>query len=205
MLTLLVVDDHPVFLDVLAQALAAEPDVKIVATACDAAAAVTAWRRHRPAVTLIDLRVLGLDGLRTLRQIRSLDPEARVLVFTSAERRRESAAAIEAGAAACITKAMRYDDLVAAIRKVHGKRRPSGRATAAAPHRDGEAGGELTRRELEVLLLLRDGLSQEQISRRLAIADRTVRVHVVAIKEKLSAASTVQCVAKAYEMGILRP
>jgi DNA-binding NarL/FixJ family response regulator len=54
-LTLLVVDDHPVFLEVLAQALAAERDVKIVATACDATTAVAAWRRHRPAVTLIDL------------------------------------------------------------------------------------------------------------------------------------------------------
>lgn len=204
MLTMLVVDDHPVFLDVLTQALEAEPDVKIVATACDSTAAVAAWRLHRPAVTLIDLRVIGDDGLRTLRQIRSLDAAARVLVFTSANQRHEMAAALEAGAAGCITKGMRYEDLLAAIRKVHAQGRLPAPAAAAA-HPDGKAEQELTGRELEVLLLLRDGLSQEQISRRLAIADRTVRVHILAIKEKLAAASTVQCVAKAYELGILRP
>jgi DNA-binding NarL/FixJ family response regulator len=99
---------------------------------------------------------------------------------------------------------MRYDDLLAAIRRVHAQGRLSGPASAAA-HPNGEAGRELTSRELEVLLLLRDGLSQDQISRRLAIADRTVRVHILALKEKLDAASTVQCVAKAYELGILRP
>jgi len=203
-LTLLVVDDHPVFLDVLARALLAERDVKLVATACDAMTAVAAWRRHRPAVTLIDLRVLGADGIRLLRQIRSLDAAARVLVFASVEQRHDMAAALEAGAAGCITKAMRYDDLLAAIRKVHAQGRLSGSAMTVA-HPDDEAGRELTSRELEVLLLLRAGLSQEQISRRLAIADRTVRVHVFALKEKLGAASTVQCVAKAYEMGILRP
>jgi len=203
-LTLLVVDDHPVFLDVLAQALAAERDVKIVATACDATTAVAAWRRHRPAVTLIDLRMLGADGIRLLRQIRSLDAAARVLVFTSVDQRHDMAAALEAGASGCITKAMRYDDLLTVIRKVHAQGRLPG-PTIAAGHPKGEAGRELTSRELEVLLLLRDGLSQDQISRRLAIADRTVRVHILAIKEKLDAASTVQCVAKAYELGILRP
>lgn len=72
-------------------------------------------------------------------------------------------------------------------------------------HRDHEAGRELTSRELDVLLMLRDGLSQEQISRRLAIAARTVRVHILTLKEKLGASSTVQCMAKAYDLGILRP
>jgi len=202
-LTLLVVDDHPVFLDVLAQALEAEPDLKIVARASTAEAAVAARRRHRPAVTLIDLRIPGVDGIRMLRQIRALDAEARVLVFTAADSRHDTPAALEAGADGCITKSMRYEDLLAEIRHVHaqGRRAP---LAVAAPGRNGKPGLELTSRELEVLALLRDGLSQDQISRRLAIADRTVRVHVGALKEKLAAASTVQCVAKAYELGILR-
>jgi len=210
-LTLLVVADYTVFLDLLAQALGAEPDIKIVATACDATSAGAAWRRHRPAVTLIDLRVLGGDGLGTLQQIRSLDASARVLVFTSADQRRDTAAAIKAGATGCISQVMHYEDMLAAIRKAHGEGRRAGRAATAA-HPDGEAGRadgepgrELTSRELEVLLLLRDGLSQDQISRRLAIADRTVRVHILSLKDKLAAASTVQCVAKAYELRILRP
>jgi DNA-binding NarL/FixJ family response regulator len=199
-LTLLVIDDHPVFLDVLAQALEAEPDVKIVATASDAMAALAAWRRYRPAVTLIDLRVPGIDGIRMLRQIRSLDAEARMLVFTSTDEPRDMSAALEAGAAGCITKSMRYDDLLAEIRKVYAR----GRGSVAVSGRNGKPGLELTGREMEVLVLLRDGLSQDQISRRLAIADRTVRVHVCALREKLAAASTVQCVARAYELGILR-
>jgi DNA-binding NarL/FixJ family response regulator len=202
-LTLLVVDVHPVFLDVLAQAIEAEPDLKIVASASNAEAAVAAWRRHRPAVTLIDLRIPGVDGIRMLRQIRSLDAEAGVLVFTSADSRRDIAATLEAGADGCITKSMRYHDLLAAIRKVHVQGRGTARAVAVPGH-NGKPRLELTSREVEVLVLLRDGFSQDQISRRLAIADRTVRVHVGALKEKLAAASTVQCVAKAYELGILR-
>lgn len=198
-LTLLVVDVHPVFCHVLAQALEAEPDVKIVATASDATAAVAAWRRHRPAVTLIDLRIPGDDGIRMLRRIRALDAEARVLVFTSADKPRDISAALEAGASGCITKSMRYDDLLTVIRKVYARGRG-----AIAPGRNGKPGRELTNREFEVLVMLRDGFSQDQISRRLAIADRTVRVHVGALKKKLAASSTVQCVAKAYELGILR-
>lgn len=201
-LTLLVVDDHLIFLDVLAQALAAEPDMKIVATAGDGAAALAAWRRHRPALTLIDLRILGHDGIRTVREIRSLDAAARVLVFTSADHRPDAAAAREAGAAGCLTKAMRYHDLVVAIRALHAN--GSLPRPAAMPHRDGPPGPGLSSRELEVLFLLRDGLSQEEIAHRLAIADRTVRVHIGTLKEKLAAASMAQCVAKAYDLGILR-
>jgi DNA-binding NarL/FixJ family response regulator len=201
-LTLWVVDDHLIFLDVLARALAAEPDMKIVATAGDGTAALAAWQRHRPALTLIDLRMLGMDGIRTLQQIRSLNAAARMLVFTTADHRHDAVAAIEAGAAGCLTKAMRYHDLLAAIRAVHAHGHLPW--PAAVPRHNGPPGPGLSSREFEVLALLRDGLSQEEISQRLAIADRTVRVHIGTLKEKLAAASMAQCVARAYDLGILR-
>jgi two-component system NarL family response regulator len=198
---LLVVDDHPVFLDVLAQALEAEADFQLVATATGGDAGVSAWREHRPDITLMDVRMLGGDGITAIRRIRELDPAARVLMLTSSEHGQDALAAMQAGAAGYVSKSGGYDDLLAAIRAAHAGGRPISdnvrlRLTAAANDR------RLSDRELEVLKFLRDGCTHDEIAARLAIADRTVRAHVGAIKEKLAAASAAQCVSRAYELGI---
>lgn len=198
---LLVVDDHPVFLDVLAQALEAEADFQLVATATGGDAGVAAWREHRPDITLMDVRMLGGDGITAIRRIREIDPAARVLMLTSSEHGQDALAAMQAGAAGYVSKSGGYDDLLAAIRAVHAGGRPISdnvrlRLAAAANDR------RLSDRELEVLRLLRDGCTHDEIAARLAIADRTVRAHVGAIKEKLAAASAAQCVSRAYELGI---
>jgi two-component system NarL family response regulator len=198
---LLVVDDHPVFLDVLAQALEAEADFQLVATATGGDAGVSAWREHRPDITLMDVRMLGGDGINAIRRIRALDPAARVLMLTSSEHGQDALAAMQAGAAGYVSKSGGYDDLLAAIRAVHAGARPISdnvrlRLAAAANDR------RLSDRELEVLTLLRDGCTHDEIAARLSIADRTVRAHVGAIKEKLAASSAAQCVSRAYELGI---
>jgi len=200
---LLVVDDHPVFLDVLAQALEAEPDFHLVATATGGGAGVAAWRGHRPDVTLMDVRMLGGDGITAIRRIRELDPAARVLMLTSSEHGQDALAAMQAGAAGYVSKSVGYPDLLAAIREVHAGGRPISdnlqlRLAAAANDR------RLSSRELEVLTLLRDGCSHDEIATRLTIADRTVRAHVGSIKTKLAASSAAQCVSRAYELGLFR-
>jgi two-component system NarL family response regulator len=200
---LVVVDDHPVFLDVLAQALEAEADFQLVATATGGHAGVAAWREHRPDVTLMDVRMLGGDGITAIRRIRDFDPGARVLMLTSSEHGQDALAAMRAGAAGYVSKSVGYPDLLAAIREVHAGGRPISdnlqlRLNAAANDR------RLSDRELEVLTLLRDGCSHDEIAARLVIADRTVRAHVGSIKEKLAASSAAQCVSRAYELGLFR-
>jgi DNA-binding NarL/FixJ family response regulator len=201
---LVLVDDHPVFLEGLAEALARQRDLVVVGQGTDGGEALALWEEQRPDVLLLDLAMSGLHGLAALAQIRRRHPEARVLVLTSSDDGEDAVAALDGGAAGYITKAARYDELVAAIREVHAGGRPIGEAVArrlAARER----GGPLTPREMEVLELLREGLTYAEIGARLGITQRTARAHVVAVKEKLSAANNAQAVARGFERGLLRP
>jgi len=199
---LLIVDDHPVFRESLAHALGAAAGFEVMAQANDGAAAVGLWQRHRPDVTLMDVRLVDVDGVATVRRILATAPAARVLMLTSSEDDRDALEALEAGAAGYITKSVGFLELLEAIREVRAGGRPIGEEVARRLA-SREKGGPLSPREAEVLLLLRDGLSEKEICRRLAIADRTVRAHVAAIKEKLDASSTAHCVTRGFEMGLL--
>ena len=203
LIRLLVVDDHPVFREALAHALEGEAGFEVVAQANDGFAGVEAWRRHRPDVTLLDVSMFGMGGIETLRRIRSIDAAARVLVLTSSEQRSDAAAALDAGAVGYVTKTTGYDDLLAVIRDVHAGGRPI--VDALARLTAGGAENGLSPRELEVLVMLRDGFTHETIAARMAITDRTVRAHLTSLKTKLSAASAAQCVARGYELGLLAP
>lgn len=198
---LLIVDDHPVFREALAHALASVDGFDVVAQANDGESALALWGRHRPDVTLMDVSMIGMNGVATLRRILAVEPTARVLMLTSSEERSDALHSLDAGAAGYVTKSAALADLLAAIRAVHEGGRPIGddvsRRLAAVDR------PQLSPREVEVLQLLREGFSQDQISRRLAIAGRTVRVHVAAIKEKLGAASTAHCITRGFELGIL--
>jgi hypothetical protein len=200
---LLIVDDHPVFRDGLNHTLADEPEFEVVAQAGDGETALAAWHRHRPDVTLMDVSMFGVDGIEAVRRLINTAPAARVLMLTSSEEQADVLAALEAGAAGYITKTVRFEDLLAAIREVHAGGRPLGedlaRRLAAA-----EKGAPLSPREFDVLSHLRDGLSYQEIGRKLSISERTARAHVAAIKEKLDAATAAQCVARGFERGLLR-
>jgi DNA-binding NarL/FixJ family response regulator len=200
---LLIVDDHPVFREGLAHTLADEAEFRVVAQAGDGAAAIAAWQKHRPDVTLMDVSMFGVDGIEAVRRLVAAAPAARILMLTSSEEQADVMAALDAGAAGYITKTVRFDELLAAIREVHAGGRPLGegvaRRLAAA-----EQGGTLSPREFDVLCHLRDGLSYQEIGRKLSISERTARAHVAAIKEKLGAATAAQCVARGFQRGLLR-
>jgi two-component system NarL family response regulator len=199
---LLIVDDHPVFRESLAHALGAAAGFEVMAQANDGATAVGLWLQHRPDVTLMDVRLVDVDGVAAVRRILSTAPAARVLMLSSSEDDRDAFEALEAGASGYITKSVGFLELLEAIREVDAGGRPIGEEVARRLAAR-EKGGPLSPREAEVLLLLRDGLSEKEICRRLAIADRTVRAHVAAIKEKLDASSTAHCVTRGFEMGLL--
>ena len=204
LIRLMIVDDHPLFREGLLHSLSAEREFKVIGQAEDGATAINLWKTLRPDVTVMDVSMYGQGGIETTRRILAVDSTARVLMLTSSEEQQDAIEALEAGAAGYVSKTVRFDELLAAIREVHAGGRPIGEAVArrlAAAHR----GGPLSPRELEVLALLRDGLSYQEVGRSLAMAERTARAHVAAIKEKLAAATAAQCVARGYELGLLRP
>jgi two-component system NarL family response regulator len=203
-IAVLIVDDHPLFREGLAHALATEDGFRIVGEAADGRSALALWTRHRPDVTLVDISMPGLDGISMVRQLRSAHPQARVLMLSSSEDQEDVLAALDAGAAGYVTKGVRYMELKAAIREVHAGGQPLGEAIAkrlAARQQD----SPLTPRETVVLRMLSDGLGHVEIGERLAISERTARAHVAAVREKLGAANAAQAVAKAFARGLLDP
>jgi len=199
---LVLVDDHPVFLEGLAEALARQADLDVVALGTCGDDALQLWSRHRPDVLLLDLAMAGMDGIAVLRRLREAHAEARVLMLTSSDDQEDAISALDAGAAGYVTKEGRYDELVGAIREVHGGGRPIGEAVARRLAARDRA-SPLTPREIEVLGLLSEGLTYGEVGRKLRITERTARAHAVAVKEKLQAANTAHAVARAYQRGIL--
>lgn len=201
-ITVLIVDDHPLFREGLVHAIGTEEGFRIVGEAATGQEALTLWNRHRPDVTLVDVSMPGLDGITLVRKMRSVSPHARVLILTSSEDREDMLAAFDAGAAGYLTKGARYTELKAAIREVHAGGRPVGEAVAkrlASPKPE----APLTPREMAVLRMLSDGLGHIEIAERLDISERTARAHVAAIRDKLGATNAAQAIAKAFSRGIL--
>ena len=197
---ILVIDDHPLFRAGLARTLGEEDGFEIVGQVEDGAAAEAAWVRLAPDVALVDVSMPGIDGIETVRRLTARDPAAKLLMLTSSEDAADVIAALDAGARGYVTKTVRYGDLVGAVREVHAGGRPLGEAIA---RKLADRNSPLTLRELDVLRLLREGLSIDDMARRLDITERTVRAHVTAIKVKLDAANTAQAVARGFERGLL--
>lgn len=200
---LMLVDDHPVMRAGLANLLALEKGFEVVAQADDGESALTLWQRHRPDVCLLDVSMHGIDGIETMRRLRSIAPEARVLMLTSSEAPEDMAQSLKAGAAGYVTKNVRHEELVAAIREVHAGGKPLDPNVREAPASPG-ADGLLTDREVEVLGLMREGFTNTEIGRLIGASTRTAKAHVAAIIEKLQVVDRTQAVARAYDLGLFR-
>src|SRR5262245_40503050 len=156
----------------------------LVAQATNAAEAIAEFRRHRPDVTLMDLRLPGTNGTDALIAIRGEFPQARIIMLSSSESDGEIQRAMRSGASAYVLKNMPQDQLLAVIRSVHvGKRIvPTDVAARLAEHLGDE---DLTTREVEVLELIRDGFKNKQIADKLSISENTVNFHIKNLVDKL--------------------
>src|SRR5688572_25028283 len=177
------VDDHIVVRVGLTTIISQQPDMEVVAYASDGDEAVTQFLKHRPTVTLMDLRLPGMDGFEATRAIRQHDPNARIVVLTMFEGDEDVRRAIEAGASGYLLKDTLADNLINVIREVRAGRRALGPAAAKVDKRRHAA--VLTAREEQVIRLLGRGLRNRDIANTLGISEETIQAHMRSIFAKL--------------------
>ncbi len=199
----LVVDDHFATRLGLALPINGEPDMTVVAEAGTAAAAIAAYRQHRPDVVLMDYQLPDKTGVETVTAIRSEFPDARILMLTIFDGEEDIYRAISAGVKGYITKSAECEEVLSAIRRL-----AAGAvyfpADIAAKYKAREARRPLTERELEILRLLVKGRSTKDIVAELHLSMGTIRLHISLILEKLGAFDRTNAVAIAIERGIVR-
>jgi DNA-binding NarL/FixJ family response regulator len=196
------VDDHPLLREGLATIINNQSDMLLVAQASNAQEAIAEYRKHKPDVTLMDLRLPDRSGIDAMIAVRAEFPQARVIMLTTFEGDVEIQRALEAGARGYLLKSMPPEELVEVIRQVHaGKKRiPPQLAAQLAEHMSDE---DLTSREIQVLNHIAGGNRNRDIADKLFITEETVKVHIKHIMEKLGASDRTQAVAIAVRRGII--
>jgi len=219
---IVVADDHQVVRAGFAALLDTQPDFMVVGTACDGAEAVVLGRNLHPDVILMDVRMPGTDGIEATRQLcasqfgAALPEGPRVLILTTFDLDDYVFEALRAGASGFLLKDVTAERLFDAVRIVaageallapavtrrliseFARLRPT--SVAQTP-----ALATLTPREVEVLSLMAEGLSNQQIARRLVVTEETVKTHVSRVLRKLGLRDRTQAVIAAYESGLVVP
>jgi DNA-binding NarL/FixJ family response regulator len=200
---ILSVDDHPLLREGIAAVINSQQDMCVIADAASSKDAIEQFRKHKPDVTLMDLRLPDKSGIATMIAIRTEFPEARIIMLTTFEGDVEIQRALEAGARAYLLKSMPPKELLEVIRQVHaGKKRvPPQLAAQLAEHISDEP---LTSREIEVLSQIAEGNRNREIGEKLFITEETVKVHIKNIMGKLGASDRTQAVAIAIRRGIIQ-
>jgi two-component system NarL family response regulator len=201
--TILIADDHALLRTGVANIINQEPDLRVVAEAANGVEAVAAFERHHPDVTLLDLRMPEMEGVEAVRQIRVLDPLAKVIILTTYDTDEDITRALKVGAKAYILKDISAEALIACIHDVlAGKTYLA--PSAAAKLAEGVTRMHLTPRELTALKRMADGKSNKEIAAELGISDRTVKTHLGHLFEKLGVTSRTEAIKVASRRGLVR-
>jgi len=207
MITLLIVDDHPVVRDGLRGMFAGTGEFEVVGEAADGTEALTLADRLRPDVVLMDLRMPGMDGVRAINALRERGLPSRVLVLTTYDTDSDVLPAIEAGATGYLLKDAPREELFRAVRAAargEAVLSPSV-ATRLIGQMRAPAQEPLSQRELEVLGLIAGGRTNREAAAHLFISEATVKTHLLHVYGKLGVKDRAAAVATAYERGLLTP
>lgn len=202
MIRILIAEDHLIARMGLGAIVNAQPDMTVVADATNGQQALALYREHRPDVALMDMRMPVMNGFEAVSAIRSEFPNARIVALSTFGGDEDIRRALLAGVQAYLTKDVLHDELIEAIRAVHAGQKylpaPVAAALAAQLPRP-----DLSARELDVLRLIVQGLSNKQIAFTLGIAEHTVKNHVKSILSKLGVDDRTQAATAAIQRGII--
>lgn len=198
----LVVDDHPVVRVGITTIIDTQPDMTVVAEAGSGEEAVELFRKHRPDLTVMDLRLEKMSGVECIRKIRHEFPDAQFVVLTTYQGDEDIHQALEAGAGGYLIKGTPRHVLLDAVRRVYlGDKFLPPAVTESLSLRTPK--GELSNREREVLSLLANGKSNKEIAAALSIAEITVKCHLSMIFARLGVTDRTQAIVVAAQRGLV--
>jgi DNA-binding NarL/FixJ family response regulator len=202
-ISVLSVDDHPLLRDGITALINSQEDMFLAGGAINGAEAIAQFKKLRPHVTLMDLRLPDMSGIDAMSAILKEFPDARIVMLTTFEGDVEIRRALAGGARGYVLKTMPPKELLDVVRMVHaGKKRiPAQIAAQLAEHMADES---LTTREVEVLKHVAEGNRNKDIADKLFISEETVKVHIKHIMEKLGASDRTQAVAIGVRRGIIQ-
>ncbi|MFS0697249.1 response regulator [Streptomyces nitrosporeus] len=221
MTSVLIADDQAMQRFGFRMLLESQDDMTVVGEAADGTEAVNLVTRHRPDVALMDIRMPGLDGIEATRRILDSGARTRVLIVTTFDMDEYAYAGLRAGASGFLVKDAMPEELLSGIRAVAGgdavvapslTRRlldayahhlPS--SPGARPHTEDPRIASLTEREREILTVIGQGWSNQEITARLHLAESTVKTHVTRILAKTGSRDRVQAVILAYDTRLVNP
>jgi DNA-binding NarL/FixJ family response regulator len=202
-ITCLIVDDHEVVREGLRLSLSRAPHIRVIGEASDGAAAVALAERRKPDVVIMDVRMPGMDGLEATKELSKKVPGISVLIFTAFSERSLLARGLESGAKGYILKEAPHETLLRAIERVAKGEGYVDPALMPAFLSGKDREDMLTAREREILQLLADGMSNNEVAQKLFISQETVKSHVRHILTKLEADTRTHAVAIALREAII--
>jgi len=214
-ISVLIVDDEALIRSGLQLMLESQPDLRVVAEADNGQAAVELALRHRPDVILMDIQMPQLSGIDAARRITEGDDPPKIVMLTTFGDDENVYKALQAGASGFLLKDSRPEDVIRAIRVVAGgeallspavtKRLVDGFVTSHHPPVVDESYERLTEREREILALVAEGLSNQEIADRLFVSFSTAKTHVSNVLTKLGLRDRIHAVIYTYQHGLVEP
>jgi len=208
---ILLADDHPIVLDGLEALFRLEPDIEVVGRCLAGDEVLPAVKQHRPDLLLLDIRMPGMDGMEVVRALRRERLTTRVVLLAATFDDDQVVEALRLGVRGMVLKELAPPLLIECVRRVHAggqwiEQQASGRALQALVHRDAvakELAHELTPREIELVRLAASGLRNREMSRRLAISEGTVKMHLHNVYRKLKLENRVALANYARSKGLM--